>query len=300
MLDDHIPFTRGEALAAGISDRRLKGGEFRRILFGHYLPAEVTPQPIHTVRAALRCHPAGAVATHFSSAKLISAPVPDHPEEHVTVREAKDRRRRQGLRCHALAIDEADVRVLAGVRVSSPCRMFVELARYLSLVELVVLGDWLVQHRYTTVPALRRYCRASVEQYADRAARAAAYVRLGAESPRESRLRLLLALAGLRSIKPNHTLRLEDAQELRIDLVFLRPKVGVEYDGEHHDDPVQRKIDEARRKLLESRGWLIVVVKKREFYGDPGGVIARVVAALRARGVRVPPLSDDWRAHFAR
>lgn len=300
MLDDHIPFTRAEAIAAGISDRRLRSGEFRRILFGHYLPAEVTPQPIHTVRAALNCHPTGAVATHFSAAKLQNAPVPDHPEEHVTVRDAKDRRHRRGLRCHALAIDEADVRTLAGVRISSPCRMFVELARYLNQVELVVLGDWLVQHRLTTVPGLRRYCRASIEQHADRAVRAAAYVRLGSESPRESRLRVLLAMAGLRSIKPNHTVTLDDGQEFRIDLVFLGVKVGVEYDGEHHDDPVQQEIDEARRRLLAALGWLIIVVRKREFYGNPGGVIRRVVAALRERGARVGPLSDDWRAHFGR
>jgi very-short-patch-repair endonuclease len=63
---------------------------------------------------------------------------------------------------------------------------------------------------------------------------------------------------------------------------------------------VQQKIDEARRDLLESQGWIIVVVKKRELYSDPGGVIARVVAALRERGARVPPLSDAWRPHFGR
>ena len=299
MLDDHVPFTRGEARASGISDRRLRGREFRRILFGHYLPADVTPQPIHTVRAALRCHPRGAVATHFSSAKLLGAPVPDHPEEHVTVRDPKDRRRRHGLRCPALAIDEADVRLMAGVRVSAPCRMFVELARYLNLVELVALGDWLVQHRHTTVPALRHYSRRSTEQHADRAARAAAYVRLGSESPRESRLRLLLVLAGLRSLKPNHTLEV-DGQTFRLDLVFLGVKVAVEYDGEHHDDPVQQQIDEARRDLLEAHGWIIVVVRRNELWADPGGLIARVVAALRERGARVPPLNDDWRAHFGR
>ena len=298
MHDDHIPFTRGEARAAGISDRRLRGREFRRILFGHYLPADVTPQPIHTIRAALNCHPKDAVATHFSSARLYGAPVPDHPEVHVTVREADERRRRRGLRCHALAIDAADVRILAGVRISSPCRMFVELARYLTLVELVVLGDWLVQSRLTNVPALRRYSLRSTEQCADRAARAAAYVRGGSESPRESHLRLLLMLAGLPAAHPNRTVRL-GARTLRLDLAFVTVKVAVEYDGEWHDDDHQQELDEARRSLLEEHGWIVIVVRKNDLYSTPGDVIARVVAALQARGLVVGPISDDWRAHFA-
>jgi very-short-patch-repair endonuclease len=218
---------------------------------------------------------------------------------HVTVRDAGDRRRRRGLRCHALAIDEADVRVLAGLRISSPCRMFVELARYLTLVELVVLGDWLVQNRLASVPALRRYCRRSLEQYADRAVRAAGYVRAGSESPRESRLRLLLTLAGLPAAHPNPTVVLAD-QTFRLDLAYLDVRVAVEYDGDWHDDDVQRTIDEERRSLLEAHGWLVIVVRKKDFYNDPGGVVARVVTALRQRGVRVGPLRDDWRQHFGR
>jgi very-short-patch-repair endonuclease len=299
VLDDHVPFSRAEARASGISDRRLKGSEFRRIVFGYYLPSEVTPQPIHAIRAALQCHPEGAVATHFSAARLRGAPVPDHPEVHVTVRDAADRRRRRGLRCHALAIDEADVQTLAGVRISSPCRMFVELARYLNLVELVVLGDWMVQTRLTSVPSLRSYSRRSMEQYADRAARAASYVRLGSESPRESRLRLLLMLAGLPTMHPNPTVVIED-RTFRVDLAFLRARVAVEYDGVWHDDEDQPEIDQERRSLLERDGWIVIVVRKDELYTDPGAVIARVVAALRQRGVRVGLLSDDWRAHFAR
>ncbi len=299
MHDDHIPFSRGEALDSGISDRRLRGPEFRRVLCGYYLPAEVTPRPVHAVRAALKSHPPGAVATHFSAARLYGAPVPDHPEVHVTVREPEDRRRRRGLRCHALAIDEADVRLLAGMRVSSPCRLFVELARYLTLVELVVVGDWLVQHRLTTVPALRGYCRRSLEQYADRAARAAAYVRHGSESPRETRLRLLLVLAGLPSAHPNPTV-VVDGETFRIDLGYVAAKVAVEYDGEWHADEHQSDRDERRRALLERDGWIVIVVRKDELWHDPGGVVARVVAALRSRGTRVGPLRDDWRPHFAR
>ena len=299
MLDDHVPFSRTEARRAGITDHRLRGSEFRRIAFGYYLPAEVTPHAIHAVRAALKCHPEGAVATHFSAARLQSAPVPDHPEVHVTVRDAGDRRRRRGLRCHALAIDEADVRVLEGVRISSPCRMFVELARYLSLVELVVLGDWLVQNRHATVPGLRAYSRRSMEQYADRAARAASYVRLGAESPRESRLRLLLMMAGLPVVTPNPTIGV-GGRRLRLDLAFLAAKVAVEYDGVWHDEDDQPEKDEERRKLLDAHGWIVIVVRKDELYLDPGGLLARIVATLRARGVAVGLLRDDWRPHFSR
>lgn len=92
MFDDHVPFTRTEALLEGITDRQLAGPRFRKVLTGYYLPAAVPYSVTHATRAALMSHPEGAVASHFSVTRLLGAPTPDQGEEHVTVRDPRDRR----------------------------------------------------------------------------------------------------------------------------------------------------------------------------------------------------------------
>jgi len=81
-----------------------------------------------------------------------------------------------------------------GVRVSAPAQMFVELAQLLPLVDLVVVGDALVRLRRVTAGGLRAFCAASPSQAARRAA---THVRAEVDSPMETRLRMLIVLAGL-------------------------------------------------------------------------------------------------------
>jgi hypothetical protein len=299
VTDETHAISRADARKRGISDRDLAGPRFRKVATGRYLPSNVKPHPVHAIRVALACHPEGAVATHYSAARMLGAPVPAHPEEHITVRDADDRRRRLGVRCHVLQIAEDDVVVMAGVRVSRPNRMFVELARFLGLVDLVVLGDWLVQAQHTTVQSLRLYCRASLEQHAGRATYAANFVRARSESPRESRLRLLLALAGLPTPEVNAEVFDDEGEFLaRLDLAFREVKIAIEYDGGHHADPAQWEADVARRQRLEDLGWRIIIVTNKQLFQRPAHILQVVARALAERGVDVGPLSDEWRPHF--
>lgn len=299
MTDAAHAISRAEARRLGISDRELAGSGYRKVATGRYLPSDIKPHPAHAIRVALACHPEGAVATHHSAARMLGAPVPAHPEEHVTVRDPDNRRRRLGVRCHVLQIAEADVMIMEGLRLSRPNRMFVELARFLGLVDLVVLGDWLVQANHTTVSSLRLYCRASLEQHAGRATYAANLVRARSESPRESRLRLLLALAGLPSPEVNAEVFSDEGEFLaRLDLAFRIVRIAVEYDGGQHADQAQWEADVARRQRLEDLGWRVIVVTNTQLYRRPAEIIRVVARALEERGLEVGPLSDDWRPHF--
>lgn len=60
-LDPHQPFTRAEALAAGVTDRRLRGPAFRRLFTGVYVATDVSVDTRLRARAALRIAPAGAL-----------------------------------------------------------------------------------------------------------------------------------------------------------------------------------------------------------------------------------------------
>jgi hypothetical protein len=89
---------------------------------------------------------------------VYGVPLPGLPEEHVTVPDQRDRRRREGIRTHVAATGTPGV-VVAGVPVSGTVRMFVQLAELLHLVDLV--GDPLVGVTLVTPEALREFCAAS-------------------------------------------------------------------------------------------------------------------------------------------
>lgn len=300
-LDPRRPFTRADAIAAGIDPGLLRGRRFRRIFKGVYISADVPPSPLHRVEAAVILHPPGAFASHVSAARVYDVPVPHFADEHVSVVSENDRRRRAGIRCH-VAPRSTPVGRYRGIPVSMPVPMFIQLASMLSLVDLVIVGDALVRRKACTPGELVRACRESDHRHASAALAAAEYVRAGVDSPMETRLRLLLVLAGLPEPKVNHIIRSQDGRVLRrFDLSYPVLKLVVEYDGRQHaEDPDQYDSDIYRREELDINRWRIVVITAKGIFQRPEETLARVTAALRARGARgLPPhLDDAWRAHF--
>jgi very-short-patch-repair endonuclease len=216
------------------------------------------------------------------------------------VSRAQDRRQRQGIRCHLASIAAGEIRVLKGVRVSGPERMFVELASALGLVDLVVVGDWLARRGHTTCSALLEFCSSSHDQHAKTAKRAAAYVRDRVDSPMETRLRMLLVLAGLPEPEVNIEIRDKDGTILmRVDLCYPAVRLAIEYDGRHHVElEKQWDRDVERRDDLDDT-WRMLTVTSKGIYKDPAKTVDRVWRALQKRrypGLRRP--TDDWRPHF--
>jgi hypothetical protein len=108
----------------------------------------------------------------------------------------------------------------------------------------------------------------------------------GAESPPETRTRLLLIRSGLPL--PETQIEICDGYGhayIRLDMGWRRWKVAVEYDGEHHwTDRRQRSRDIDRWATLEADGWRVVRVSAELLAERPDVVVARVAAALRAAG----------------
>ena len=300
-LDPLRPFTRAQAVAAGITDRQLRGSRYVQLLGGYYISSAVTDLARERTRAALMLHPAGAVATHFSAARLRKVPIPPQAVEHVSVARPEDRRHRHGLRCHVAAIAAEQIEVIDGIRLSAPHQMFLELASQLSLVELVVVGDWLVRHGWTTCADLVEFCDSTHQRYAKRARAAAAYVRPRVDSPMETRLRMLLVLAGLPEPQVNLKIRHEDGGILlRFDLCYPEVKVAVEYDGRQHVETLEQWERDVERRD-DTDGWRVVTVTSKGIYKEPARTIARVERALVERGWRGRlRLRDDWRPYFGR
>jgi hypothetical protein len=99
------PFLRGEALATGLSERRLdaflEAGELTRVAPGLYAvaPGWTTSPPwsrhLGLARAAVRATP-DAIISHTSAAALLELPMPPSPPQWATMTVLDDRRTSEG------------------------------------------------------------------------------------------------------------------------------------------------------------------------------------------------------------
>jgi len=300
-LDPREPFTTAQARSHGITLRELAGPDYEKLFRGVHARRGAGPRALLRAKGALLVHPPGAVASRWTAARLLGVPVPYDELEHVTVSSEDDRRRRQGIRCHIAQLSAAEVQVVQGVRITAPLRLFVDVAEFLSLVDLVVAGDWMVRHRLVTVERLVRFTRDSTIAHAGRARRAASYVRDRVDSPMETRLRLLLVLAGLPEPEVNRELRDELGVLMRLDLCYPALRLAVEYDGRQHlTSSAQWERDVERRNDLVAQGWILLTVTSRGIHRTPEETVRRVWHALRDRGHEgLRPPGDGWRQHFA-
>ena len=106
------------------------------------------------------------------------------------------------------------------------------------------------------------------------------FVDSGAQSPRETYLRLLLIENGLP--RPQTQISVStDEGTYYLDMGWRDYLVAVEYDGEHHrSDLLQYRSDIRRLETLQRIGWIVI----RVIAGDsPTAILRRVGSALDAR-----------------
>lgn len=301
-LDVRRPFTTPQALAAKLTRKALRSRRYHRIFHGVFIDARVKITFLLRIEAALLVHPAHAFASHAAAARLYEAPIPEHLHDvDIGVYHQRERHRRRGIRCHVLGKDTA-LTTVRGFRCTTPEQTFIDLGTVLDLVALVVVGDFLVRTGRTTPQALIDAAAHSSRDGCVLARRAAGYVRKHVDSPMETRLRMLLVLAGLPEPKVNFKVYYADGRvRYRFDLSYPGLKLIVEYDGrQHREDLEQWDRDNDRGDWFDSNGWRIVKVFSHGIYKDPEKTIHRVCDALRSRGCPDLPrvLSEEWREYF--
>ncbi|MGI8946686.1 MAG: hypothetical protein ACR2FV_01650 [Ornithinimicrobium sp.] len=296
-IDTRRPFTRKQADEAGLSWRYLAGPKVRRLFRNVYVSAALVPGVELLVGAARELVGEHACASHHTAALLWGGVVPHSSDVHVTVPTGCVRNRSEGVHVHAADREQVDHR---GQPVTTPADTFVDLGRYLELVDLVVLGDSLVKAGVTTPEELIEAARTATGRGARTVRRAAAYVRVGVDSPMETRARLLMVLAGLPEPAVNHVLR-DDSGVVRrrLDLSYPQFRLAIEYDGRQHaENSAQWQGDVRRREQLDQWQWRLVVLLSGDIYTSPGQTLQRIRAAMESCGMKVPAQTEEWRRHF--
>lgn len=186
----------------------------------------------------------------------------------------------RGIQLSRRRLADDDVVVRDGVRATTALRTAIDVARIEPTGEAVVALDQIVRAGLVTLGQLRR-AAAELRGPGCRSVRRAAQLADGlAESPRETRVRLVvLGLTPAATHRPVHDPGRRRALPRPWRFRWPEAKVVLEYDGIWHGQPQQVGRDRRRLNELTAAGWTVVFATAADLR-DPAALIARLAAAL--------------------
>ncbi|MDQ0707570.1 hypothetical protein QFZ52_000222 [Arthrobacter woluwensis] len=303
------PFGTRSAASSGYSTRVLRRLEAQRLGKGvwSWSLAEVNGVPEGLSGAALAQWIApfletnrGVAASLWTAARIWELPVWDRGDRriHVLRPDTAADLARPFVEAHRARLLPGEVCWFEGVPVTTPARTWLDLAAVVTLEDLVVAGDACIRiprpdfeprtEPHATLEQLSGVVRGHRGKRGISSARAALdLLRMGADSPQETLLRLAFERAGFPepSVNPRVTVP-GSGDEFQPDLAFTEYRVGVEYDGEHHSAVAQVGRDIRRAEKYARTGWLEVRLSKEHTLDDHRLAIRKVRDALVSRGWR--------------
>lgn len=278
------PFLGRQAVRRGdISAYQLRT-QYQAVYRNVYVPKNATLTALARARAAWLWSGGNATLTGLSAAAVLGTKWidADSPAELSRV----DRHCLPGIVTHSYQLEAREVCCVSGIRITTPERTAFDIGRTLPSSRAIPILDALANATNFKVADVVALADGKPGARGVRRLRATLpFVDGGAESPQESRVRLMLTRAGL----PAPETQLEFVDEfglvrIRVDMGWRKWRVAVEYDGvQHWFDRYQRSWDIDRIAMLEAMGWVVVRVSA-EMMSRPGVVIDRVRAKLRAAG----------------
>jgi hypothetical protein len=296
-MNDHAAmgevFLGREAMGDGLPRHELRRW-YRPMFRGVYTSKRAMPNLAdRTVGAWLTTDRAGVIAGVAASALHGAEWVDDTEPIEILVNE---RRKQSGLVIRMDRVGDDEITTVDGLPVTTLARTAFDLGRYQKRSAAIARLDALMRaapfsadevlrlmHRYGPVRGVRQL-RELVP-----------LVDPGAESPRESRLRLLLIDNGF----PVPETQIPVLDEAGVSFAFLdmgwrHMQLAVEYDGDQHrTDRPQYVKDMRRHPKIAKRGWEVIRVIAEDRESE---VLGRVYEAwLRRGGAEI-----DKMAHFTR
>jgi very-short-patch-repair endonuclease len=274
------PFLGSEARASGQVTRHQLRTRFVAIHPDVYVPRGSDLTATTRARAAWLWSRRRALIAGNSAAALHGAKWVD---DRALAQLLYYHRRPPGIHTWLDRVAGDEIELVDGMRVTTPARTAVDLACRNPVGRAVAAIDALARAtRLATADVERLTGRYQGRRNIRRARQVLELVDAGAESPRETWLRLVLVNGGYP--RPQTQIPVYgDYGELVavLDLGWEDVKLAVEYEGDHHrTDRRQFSRDIARYEALSDLGWIVIRVTA----GDTtGGILHRVAAAWSRR-----------------
>lgn len=275
------PFIGSEAVAAGTVTHSQLRRRYTRLYRDVYVAAGAELNPVVRARGAWLWSRRRGVIAGFTAAALHGSKWVDTARPIDIIHD--NRHPQPGVQVWGDRLERDEFDLTDGVPVTTAARTALDLACWYPAT--------------TGVAAIDALARATELKIADVELLAARYrgrrgleharvsldlVDPGAQSPKETWLRLVLLEAGLP--RPQTQIPVSDefgAVVAYLDMGWEDIKVAVEYDGDHHrSDRSQYNWDIKRLERLQGRGWIVVRVVAAD---RPADIVRRVRAARGSR-----------------
>lgn len=250
-----------------VTRKRLRGSDLDSRVHGVRSPVGALDGLRERCRAYAVRLPSGVFFSHSTAARLLGVPIPWHLERidavHVTIESPARAPHAKGLIGHSRQVQAGDIVELHdGIRISSPARMWCEMAPVLDVPDLVAVADFVIHRRRLLATAALLGERLDVGDRVTRSRRLPVALALAddrSESRPESRLRVCCIRAGLPAPSVNHELTdFVSGRGIRLDLAWPDRKFAIEYQGDGHRTTEQWRRDMTRRENLRLAGWTIL------------------------------------------
>jgi very-short-patch-repair endonuclease len=274
-------FLATEAIAAGDLTRRDLSRGYAKVHRNVYSRAGVELTALDRAYAAwLWSGRRATLVGHSAAALLGSKYIPANLSAEI----AHSRRGvPNGITIRSKCIRDDELRTVSGIQCTTAARTVYDLGRGLPADTSIIRVDALLNATQCTVADVEDISRRYPGARGIRQLRAALDLADGgAESPQETRLRLLLVRSGFPRPITQIPVRNQWGEVVRrIDMGWPEEMVGVEYDGAHHfKNPDDYAKDIMRLEFLANRGWTIVRVSSRQLRYERPAIVRRVAHAL--------------------
>jgi very-short-patch-repair endonuclease len=262
----------------GVTRIQLRGAAYARLRSGIYRWVGLPESPELHLRAVAKGLPAGAAFSGKTALWLHGLDVPPCAPIEVTIRFGG--RRRAGASVRRAALVPGEIVMRRGVPTTTAIRTVLGLCGNQSLTEAVVDADMALHARLISMADLQAFV--AEHRNAKGIARLRRVIALAepkTESAMETRLRMLLLLAGLPRPEVQGSIRDEEGCYLgRPDLLYRTQHLAIEYDGGSHRD---RMVDDNRRQNgLVGASFRLLRFTAPDVYGTPERVVMDVRHAL--------------------
>ncbi len=231
------------------------------------------------IEAANRRLPPQGAFSGFTAAWLHGLDVPPCDPIEITVPIQCRVSTRAGMAVRRCAVEKREIVRARGMRATTMARTLRDLSIRLALTESVVVTDMALHARLISPQALRVSVEASTGLQGVRTLREAVeHAEPASESPMETRLRMVLVLAGLP--RPEAQVSIRDRLHRfvgRPDLYYRDQRLALEYGGTHRDTLAE---DNRRQNQLLDAGVRLLRFTAGDIFNTPDMVVSLVRTAL--------------------